>query len=731
MSSDLQAAIYARVSSEQQAEAGTIASQVAALRTRVLADGVTLAEDLVFIDEGYSGATLVRPALERLRDLAAAGGIDRVYVHSPDRLARKYAYQVLLLDELATVGVEVVFLNRELGRSPEDDLLLQVQGMVAEYERAKILERSRRGKRHGARTGAVSVLSGAPYGYRYVRKDEGGGVARYEIVLEEARVVRQLFHWVGQERATIGEVTRRLTAAGELTRTGKTVWDRTTVWGMLQNPAYVGSAGFGKTRAEPLRPCLRAQRGRSLQPRRAASQSDVPVGDWLTIPVPPLVDPALFAAVQDQLAENRQRARQRQRGARYLLQGLVVCARCGYAFYGKPVSRAQAHGGLRHYAYYRCLGTDAYRFGGERVCTNAQVRTDRLEAAVWREVRRLLEQPQRLEQEYRRRLEAPPPDALVADLTAVQAQRSKVRQGLARLIDSYAEGFIDKEEFEPRIARLRQRLASLEEQARQLADDATVRQDLRLLIGRLEEFASQLSQRLDAADWDATRDLIRTLVARVEIDHTQVRVVFRVPPDPFVPSPEQGRLLDRWGRDHRSLRRPLLRRPLLQPLQHSLAEIGLQQLQHLPVGHALLHQLHQGLVRDRVKVALQVHVDPPGRPGLQQLCHPPQRILAPSPRPKPIALFGKTRLPDRLQHQLQRRLHHPILDRRNPQRSPLGSPWLRYPHSSYPPRLVRARPELPRHFGQVLLRSRPEGLHALLIYARSPSVPSHLVPGHG
>jgi site-specific DNA recombinase len=283
------------------------------------------------------------------------------------------------------------------------------------------------------------------------------------------------------------------------------------------------------------------------------STTAVPAGDWLAISVPPLIDPALFAAVQDQLAENRQHARQRQRGARYLLQGLVVCARCGYAYYGKPVSRAQAPGGPRRYAYYRCLGTDAYRFGGERVCTNTQVRTDRLDAAVWQEVRRLLEQPQRLEQEYRRRLEAPPPDASVADLTAVQAQRSKVRQGLARLIDSYAEGFIDKEEFEPRIARLRQRLAGLEEQARQLADETSLRQNLRLLIGRLEEFAGQVTQQLDAADWDASRDLIRTVVARVEIDQMQVRVVFRVPPDPFVPSPEQGRLPDRWERGPRPL----------------------------------------------------------------------------------------------------------------------------------------------------------------------------------
>jgi site-specific DNA recombinase len=325
------AAIYARVSSEQHTEESTIASQVAALRTRVAEDGLRLPAEREFLDDGYSGATLIRPALERVRDLIAAGGIDRLYVHSPDRLARRYAYQALLLDEFQAGGVEVVFLNRALGQSPEDELLLQVQGMMAEYERAKILERSRRGKRHGAQTGAVSVLSGAPYGYRYIRKDEGGGSARFEIVLEEARGVRQVFEWVGHERLTIGEVVRRLTAAGEHTRMGSTVWDRTTVWAMLKNPAYVGMAAFGKTRAGPLGPRLRAQRDRPLQSRRAVATRDTPPESWLSIPVPPLVDAAVFAAVHEQLQDNRRHARQGRRGARYLLQGLVCCAQCGYA----------------------------------------------------------------------------------------------------------------------------------------------------------------------------------------------------------------------------------------------------------------------------------------------------------------------------------------------------------------------------------------------------------------
>ncbi len=152
-------ALYARVSSEQQAEAGTIRSQVASLLEKIAADGISLpTTELQFVDEGYSGATLIRPALERLRDSVFNGAVDCVYVHSPDRLARKYAYQILLMDEFQKGGATVVFLNRKIGETPEDDLLLQVQGMMAEYERAKILERSRRGKLQSAKRGSVNVL---------------------------------------------------------------------------------------------------------------------------------------------------------------------------------------------------------------------------------------------------------------------------------------------------------------------------------------------------------------------------------------------------------------------------------------------------------------------------------------------------------------------------------------------------------------------------------------------
>jgi site-specific DNA recombinase len=274
----------------------------------------------------------VRPALERLRDLVAAGAVDRLYIPSPDRCARKYASQGLRVDECHRAGVAGVCLNRALGRSPEDDLLLQVQGMMAEYERAKIIARHRRGKRQAARAGKVNGLGGAPYGYRSIAKQAGGGQARYEVLPEEARVVCQVFDWVGRARVTSGEGGRRLTQAGERPRTGRTVWERSVVGGILHHAAYQGTAAFGQTRQGPLRPRLRAQRGRPPPPRRAPADYAVPAAEWLPIPGPALVDPALFAAVQEQVQANRRHARQSRRGARYLLQGLVPCQQCGYAF---------------------------------------------------------------------------------------------------------------------------------------------------------------------------------------------------------------------------------------------------------------------------------------------------------------------------------------------------------------------------------------------------------------
>lgn len=544
--SHLRVGLYARVSSEQQVVEGTIDSQLAILQERIAEDGHALSQELSFIDEGYSGSTLIRPALERLRDAVAIQELDCLYVLDPDRLARRYAYQVLLMDEFRNHGIQVIFLNHQIGQSAEDQLLLQVQGIIAEYERAKILERSRRGKRQAAQSGKIAVLSGAPYGYRYVSKQDGGGQARYEVILDQARVVRQIFQWIALERVSIGEVCRRLTTAGERTRTGKTNWDRSVIWGMLKNPAYKGTAAFGKTRSTAMQARLRPQRGAAAQPRRPISTEDVPSQDWLLIPVPALVSEELFDLVQQQLEENRHRARQHKHGASYLLQGLLVCEQCAYAYYGKKVSKKSAKG-KTVYAYYRCIGTDAYRFGGERVCDNLQVRTDLLDRLVWQEVYDLLTQQQRLEQEYQRRLQSS--DTEHEDLSLLQIQISKLQQGMARLIDGYAGGFIRKQEFEPRIMRLRQRLADLETKAQLVADQVAQQTELRTIISRLEDFASQVKNRLEEADWHMQRNLIRALVKRVEIGKEQVNVIFRIGADPFEISLQRESLQRRWRRD--------------------------------------------------------------------------------------------------------------------------------------------------------------------------------------
>lgn len=357
----LRVALYARVSSEQQAEANTIASQLAELKARIAQDGLTIEENACFIDDGVSGMTLTRPALERLRDHVANGVVDRLYVHSPDRLARKYALQALLVDEISRAGVDIVFLNRALGKSPEDDLLLQVQGVIAEYERTKIAERSRRGKLHAARQGSVNVLSAAPFGYRYVTVHEGGGQARYQVIFEEAQVVRQIFAWVGQERVSLREVCRRLEKQGLATPQGQKHWNSATIAYLLKNPAYRGEAGFGKSRIIERQTQLRPRRGKPALPRRPYSVTRVNT-ESIGIAVPALVSAELFAAAGEQLAENRRRYRQSRRGASFLLQGLLVCPHCGYAWCGQPRYRPQGNGqpaGSRPEhatGSYRCAG---------------------------------------------------------------------------------------------------------------------------------------------------------------------------------------------------------------------------------------------------------------------------------------------------------------------------------------------------------------------------------------
>ena len=203
------AAIYARVSSDRQKEEGTIASQKAALLEHAQVQGFIVPSEWIFEDEGYSGTVLTRPGLERLRDLAVEGQIETVLIYAPDRLSRRYAYQVLLIEEFARHGVQTLFVKSPTAQTPEEHLLLQFQGMIAEYERAQIVERTRRGRRHRAKEGLVNVFSAAPYGYRYIKKTEHS--AAYFVIEEsQAQVVRKIFELYTKEGWSMGAIARHL-----------------------------------------------------------------------------------------------------------------------------------------------------------------------------------------------------------------------------------------------------------------------------------------------------------------------------------------------------------------------------------------------------------------------------------------------------------------------------------------------------------------------------------------
>lgn len=533
-------AIYARVSSELQAQQGTINSQREAIVERVRADGLTLDSELAFIDDGFSGSTLVRPALEKMRDIAWAGGFTRLYVHSPDRLARKYAWQVLLVEELQRQGIEIVFLNREIGVSPEEDLLLQMQGVIAEFERAKIMERSRRGKRHAAQRGSVNVLTAAPYGYRYITKHAGGGEAQYQLVPDEARVVKQIFEWFGIENASLRDIRKRLCEQGVPSAKGKS-WHPFTIRKLLTNPAYKGKAAFGKSFVGERRSRLRPTKGNSEQPRIATSRYATPKEKQIEIPVSVIVNEDLFDMVADRLNESRTTHYQ-QEVSQYLLQGLVACGCCGHAWYGKGLTRYNKNEDRKksQYPYYRCIGMDNCRFEGGKICKHRPIRLDQLDVAVWTNVCELLRNPQMLQQEFDQRLATDQEPDFNGE--QIKKQIATNQRAISRLIDAYEDGLLEKKEFENRITRARTKLDRLRSELEHADTEATRRKDLQNVLGKFDEFVQHVSTGLDQASFDTQREIIRCLVKEIKIEDQHVRITYRVAPRPFGKGPSGGQI---------------------------------------------------------------------------------------------------------------------------------------------------------------------------------------------
>lgn len=528
MNATVKPGYYARVSSQRQADEKTIESQLKEIAQRIKDDGFLFEHAAAFRDEGFSGSELFRPDLERLRDQAATGLVNRLYVHSPDRLARNFAHQMLLLDELARQECEIVFLNmKDVPDSPEGHMLLHMQGVFAEYERAKILERTRRGLRHAAAVGSLSVFGGAPYGYRYIGKAEGNGQARWEIDPVRSEHVRMMFDFVGRQGYSLGAVIREFESRSILTKTGNAIWDRGTLRDMLGNPAYYGQARFGRKRLELRIPGKRAKRGDPRMPQRAKVCVPTDPSQQIVVTVPAIIDESLFHRVSEQLAENRKRHRRREEPSPYLLSGLTLCGQCGSAYC------ARRHG---ERVYYRCLGTDKRRHGSKVICDNESTKGSELEAVVWSELVKLLIDPSRMKAELERRQaeQRKQPDQEIQQL---DLKVKRLRTRLDRLIDAYETSLIDRVEFESRVHPLRAQHQREEAALVSLRGDLAKSIDLTAAQNAFRQLASDVGSHLADADTTLKRQLLLLLVKQIEIHPDEIRIVYKVPQRPFVLAP--------------------------------------------------------------------------------------------------------------------------------------------------------------------------------------------------
>ena len=534
----IRSALYARVSSQKQAEEMTVESQLAAIRARVRRDGHEVASEFEFCDAGYSGADLLRPEMERLRDAVASGLIDRLYVHSPDRLARKLAHQAIVMEEFLKQDCQVIFLNQEgLPETPEANLLLQMQGMIAEYEREKILERTRRGRRFAAKQGRIGIIARPPFGYRRVCQNEHKAEVHWEVNPTSAAHVRMMFELVGVQGCSLGQLRHELHERGIPSPTGNEQWSSSTLRGILMNSAYVGTAKYGKTRGIPRKMGRRPKRGDPVIPSRSKVWVATSPEEQDTIVVPAIVDQKLFHAAGERMEENGKRHRERLQGSKYLLSGLLICGSCGCAYCGRRV-------GARRHGYYSCIGGDKYRRLKSALCDNAPIQGVPLEERVWEELCLLLKNPERIRDELRRRRADHSQQS--PKLQELESRVNSLRLRLDRLIDAHTADLISRSEFETRLKPLRTQHRREQEALESLRGSLQNQSDDDAIVNSLERFSAQVADGLANADFELKRELLKLIINRVEIHKDEIRIVYRVPNRPFQKGPNNRGRLQHW-----------------------------------------------------------------------------------------------------------------------------------------------------------------------------------------
>jgi site-specific DNA recombinase len=521
----MRVAIYARVSTTRQAQAQTIEQQLDRLRAAVAEHGWRLEEEHVYRDDGYSGAGLSRPGLDRLRDQAALAELDLVLVTAPDRLARNYVHQVLLIDELGRHGCQVEFLDRPMSHDPHDQLLLQIRGAVAEYERTLIAERMRRGRQAKLRAGTLLPWTTPPFGYR-LDPERPRDVAGVRVEPSEAVLVAQLFDWYLEPQATVYQLAKRLTDLGVATPTGKPRWNAASVRGILRNPAYTGRALTNRTRVAP----ARRRKSALLPVGPGESHAPRPAEDWIAVPVPAILSEETFARVQAKLDTNQQTAARNTRHE-HLLRALVSCGRCRLSC---TVRRTQAG-----YRYYLCRGrTDALRAAQGQRCTARYTPAEQLDELVWADLCALLCDPAQVARALERaRGGAWLPQELQARQATIGQALGQLERQQQRLLDAYLAEVVGLAELKHKRQELDRRRATLAAQQRQLDAVAEQRLELRTVADGIEAFCQTVRSGLATATFAQRRLLVELLIDRVVVTDGKVEIRYVLPTSPDGPHP--------------------------------------------------------------------------------------------------------------------------------------------------------------------------------------------------
>ena len=513
------AALYARVSTAQQEEQGTIASQVAALRERIVQDGCHLDPAHEFIDDGVSGTYLARPGLDRLRDLASEGVFDVLYVLSPDRLARRYAHQCVVLEELARWQVEVVFLNQPVSDRPEERMMVQILGILAEYEREVIRDRLRRGKLYKARQGQVFAITPA-YGYRYVPLDQPGG-GRWEIYESEAAVVRRMYRWCVEEQLSTHAICLRLNGEEEgyervLPRKAQR-WLCTTVNTILTRSAYKGTAYYNRTRKDLGRTIGQPKtRGRGLRTANCRVERDLE--EWIPVDVPQIIPSTLWKQAQVQLKMNKKFAPRNNKRHFYLLRGLLVCGECGRTLAG----RSYANGSVRYY----CTNQGSSRSLAEP-CPCPPVDGNAVEPLVWQAVAEVLADPQLILDYYLTRQDE---DAVTPhELKRVRQELGQIENQKQRLLDAYQTEVIELDELETRRQVLEQQRQALEQRLTDLEQLAQQQARQDALTSDVTQFCENITSVLQSPTPEEQQQVLRLVVDHISVGKEQLTIKHIIP----------------------------------------------------------------------------------------------------------------------------------------------------------------------------------------------------------